>query len=174
LDERAKTLTISNCRLPIDPAPDITVRAANNRDCDAVRDLVFAVLAEHGLSGDPQSTDADLNDIESNYQARGGFFDVFENGEQEIVGSVGIYPIDADTCELRKMYFAPSIRGRGVGRFAVRYTIERAKALGFKRVVLETSSKLEVARYLYRSFGFKAVTSDHLASRADEAYALDL
>ena len=53
-------------------------------------------------------------------------------------------------------------------------TIERAKALGFKRVVLETSSKLEVARYLYRSFGFKAVTSDHLASRADEAYALDL
>jgi len=162
----------ANFRLPV--VHGISVRAATNRDCEAVKQLVFAVLAEHGLAGDPESTDADLDDLESNYQARGGFFDVFETTKQEVVGSVGIYPLDKDTCELRKMYFAPGIRGRGLGRFTVKYSIERAKELGFKRIVLETSSKLEIARHLYLSFGFKAVKSDHLASRADEAYALDL
>jgi putative acetyltransferase len=159
---------------PENPAPDISIRAASNRDCDAVKRLVFAVLAEHGLKGDSESIDADLDDLEGNYQARGGFFDVFETSEGSIAGSIGIYPLDPDTCELRKMYFAPSIRGRGLGKFAVRRAIQRAKALGFKRIVLETSSKLETARHLYLSFGFKPTTSNHLASRADEAYALDL
>jgi len=155
-------------------AQGISVRAADNRDCEAVKKLVFAVLAEHGLTGDPESTDSDLSDIESNYQTRGGFFDVFETSHGEIVGSIGIYPLDKETCELRKMYFATMIRGRGLGRAALKYAIERARVLGFKRIVLETSSRLEVARHLYLSFGFQAVTSDHLASRADEAYALDL
>ena len=159
---------------PDNPAPDLQIRPATNSDIEAVKKLVFGVLAEYGLRGDPESTDSDLNNIETSYHARGGFFDVFEKNAGEIVGSVGIYPLDSNTCELRKMYFAPTIRGRGLGRFTVQYTIERAKALGFKRITLETSSRLETARHLYRSFGFQPIKPDHLASRADEAYLLEL
>ena len=72
------------------------------------------------------------------------------------------------------MYFIPSIRGRGLGKYVLERTIERAKEMGFKQIVLETSSKLIAANRLYTQFGFRPVESDHLASRADQAYALDL
>ena len=72
------------------------------------------------------------------------------------------------------MYFIKQARGQGLGKYVLRRTIDRARELGFKRMVLETSSKLEAANRLYTQFGFQPVLSDHLATRADQAYALDL
>jgi len=45
---------------------------------------------------------------------------------------------------------------------------------GFQQIVLETSSKLIAANHLYAKFGFEPVASDHLTSRADQYYELDL
>ncbi len=152
----------------------LSIRSASNRDGERIAELVFGVLAEYGLSPDPETTDADLKDIEASYLQRGGFFEVMEDEEKNLIGSFGIYPIDKETCELRKMYFIPRARGLGLGKYVLQRAIERARKLGFKRIVLETSSKLIAANHLYTQFGFKAIDSDHLASRADQAYSLDL
>jgi putative acetyltransferase len=151
----------------------LTIRSATNDDRERVAELVFGVLAEYGLEPDPETTDADLQDIEANYLQRGGLFEVIEDG-RNLVGSVGLYPVTKTTCELRKMYFIPGARGLGLGKYVLERVIARARALGFKQIVLETSSKLIAANRLYNKFGFKPVTSDHLASRADQAYKLDL
>ena len=152
----------------------LTIRPANNDDCERVTKLVFSVLAEFGLVGDPDTTDADLKDIEANYQQRGGLFEVIEDGEANLLGSFGLCPVNKTTCELRKMYFIPSARGSGLGRYVLERAIAGAKELGFKQIVLETSSKLIAANHLYAKFGFKPGISDHLASRADQFYKLDL
>lgn len=152
---------------------NLTIRAANNNDRERIRALVFGVLREHGLSPDPDTTDSDLNDIQANYFKR-GLFEVIEDQAGFLLGSVGIYPIDPVTCELRKMYFIEQARGHGLGKYILQRTISQAKALGFKRMVLETSSKLEAANHLYQSFGFELISCEHLASRADQAYELDL
>jgi putative acetyltransferase len=152
----------------------ITIRVASNNDSERVRALVFNVLAEFGLQPDPETTDSDLKNIEAHYLSRGGLFEVIEDQKGILLGSVGIYPIDVNTCELRKMYFIPQVRGSGLGSHILQRTIDQARRLGFKRMVLETSSKLEAANRLYTRFGFQPITSDHLASRADQAYALEL
>jgi putative acetyltransferase len=152
----------------------LKIRPATNKDRQRVSEIVFGVLAEFGLQADPETTDADLQDIEGNYIGRGGFFEVIEDKESNILGSFGIFPIDDETCELRKMYFIPSARGLGLGKYVMQLTIARATELGFKKIVLETSSKLIAANRLYTRFGFKRVQSGHLASRADQAYELDL
>jgi putative acetyltransferase len=152
----------------------LRIRAATNADCERVTELVFGVLTEYGLTPDPETTDADLRDIEANYLQRGGLFEVIEDDEKNLMGSFGIYPIDKQTCELRKMYLVPCARGRGLGKHILERTIERAKEMGFKQMVLETSSKLVAANRLYAQFGFKQIESDQLASRADQAYKLDL
>jgi ribosomal protein S18 acetylase RimI-like enzyme len=72
------------------------------------------------------------------------------------------------------MYFVPRVRGLGLGKYVLERAIAQARALGFREIVLETSSKLVAANRLYRKFGFKPMESDHLASRADQAYSLDL
>lgn len=151
----------------------LTIRSATNDDRERVAKLVFGVLAEYGLEPDPETTDADLQDIEANYLQRGGLFEVIENGGN-MLGSVGLYPVNKTTCELRKMYFIPSARGLGLGKYVLERAIAQARALGFKQILLETSSKLVAANQLYNKFGFKPMASDHLASRADQAYKLDL
>jgi putative acetyltransferase len=152
----------------------LTFRSATNDDCEHVAKLVFGVLAEFGLEADPKTTDADLQDIEANYLQRGGLFEVIEDERANLLGSFGLYPINKTTCELRKMYFVPSVRGLGLGKYVLQRTIERARELGFKEIALETSSKLIAANRLYTQFGFKPSQPDHLASRADQAYKLDL
>jgi len=152
----------------------LTIRSATNDDRESVAELVFGVLREFGLEADPKTTDADLQDIEANYLQRGGLFEVIEDEQANLLGSVGLYSINKTTCELRKMYFIPSARGLGLGKYILQRAIAQARELGFKEIVLETSSKLIAANRLYRQFGFKPMNSDHLASRADQAYKLDL
>jgi putative acetyltransferase len=153
---------------------DLTIRSATNDDRERVAELVFGVLSEFGLEADPKTTDADLQDLDANYLQRGGVFEVIEDERANLLGSIGLYPVNKTTCELRKMYFIPSARGRGLGKYLLQRAIAQARQLGFKEIVLETSSKLIAANRLYTQFGFTPVDSDHLAARADQAYKLDL
>jgi putative acetyltransferase len=152
----------------------LTIRPATNADCERVQQLVFDVLAEFGLRGAPDSTDADLNDLERNYAGRRGSFDVIEDSGGSLVGTFGVYAVDESTCELRKMYFVPEVRGLGLGHHVLELALQKARELGFLKMVLETSSKLTAANRLYQQFGFKPAVSDHLAARADQFYELEL
>lgn len=152
----------------------LSIRPASNADVGAVRDLVFAVLREHGLEPDPDATDADLADLEASYLRDGGMFDVMVDASGRVVGTVGLLPLGDGRCELRKMYVAFSHRGRGLGRRLVRAALDRARGLGFRRIELGTSSRLEAAIRLYESAGFRPFVPDHMPARADRGYYLDL
>ena len=153
---------------------DYELRSATNADSHAIKELVFAVLREYQLQPDPDGTDADLNDIETSYLRSGGCFDVLVDVPGAIVGSVGLYPIDSVTCELRKMYLSQQVRGQGQGRRLLEHALERAKEIGFRRIVLETASVLKEAIALYRRYGFRPYQATHLSQRCDGAYVLDL
>src|SRR5688572_28173802 len=112
----------------------LKIRSATNDDCERVAELVFGVLAEFRLESDPDTTDADLQDIEANYLRRGGRFEVIEDAHANLLGSFGLYPINKTTCELRKMYFIPSARGFGLGKYVLQLAIMMAKELGFKQI----------------------------------------
>lgn len=153
---------------------ELVLREATNADAERIKSLVFGVLREFGLEPDPVETDSDLNNIDRNYFKRGGSFDVIVDKQDNIVGTVGIYPITLHICELRKMYFDKSIRGKGYGRKILERTVKEAKCLGFTQMTLETASILKAAIYLYESFGFRPFTPDHHAARSDQAYYLDI
>jgi putative acetyltransferase len=149
-------------------------RAANNQDIPAIKELIFKVLLEFGLQPDPESTDADLNDIETNYHQNNGVFHVIENPDGEIIGTGGITRDSPTSCELRKMYLAKSNRGLGLGKKMLQQLLFDARKLGYKQVTLETASVLENAIALYQGAGFIPFRPDHLAARCDQAYKLDL
>lgn len=157
------------------PTPErwrnFTIRLATNNDCVAVRELVFDVLREHGLDPDGRTTDADLYDLEASYQD--GWFVVVAGEDGAIIGSTGIYRLNEQTCELRKMYLAPAARGCGLGKHLLELSLQMARELGFRRVTLETASALQDAIRLYTRYGFRPFTPEHLAARADCAYFLD-
>ena len=150
------------------------LRRATNQDGDSVRELVFGVLAEYGLTGDREGTDRDLDDLVGSYEDRGGRFDVLVAEDGRIVGCVGLSPLREGVVELRKMYLLPEYRGKGAGRRLLDHALASAKDLGFRRVELETNSSLVDAIRMYERYGFRLVESCHLAARCDAMYAMDL
>ncbi len=151
-----------------------TIRTATNRDIPAIQEVVFSVLAEYGLQADPEGTDADLADIERDYLQRGGAFDVVEDASGQIVGTAGLYPLDAQRAELRKMYLQPSARGQGLGKQLLERILAKAECLGFAEVRLETNSVLKEAVQLYQKYGFTPAEAEHLSPRCDQVYSLQL
>ncbi|GMW00921.1 MAG: hypothetical protein AMXMBFR84_20580 [Candidatus Hydrogenedentota bacterium] len=151
-----------------------SLRPARNGDCDGVKGVVFGVLRQFGLATDPDGIDADMDDLEGHYWNRGGCFYVLEDSDRSIVGTVGIYALDTHTCELRKMYLLESARGGGNGKWLLEHALEQARALGFKRVELETSTVFETAKALYRRYGFVPCDTVHFSPRGQEGFALDL
>ena len=151
-----------------------TLRLANNTDREDITRLVFDVLKEYGLKPDPASTDADLKDIESSYFERGGTFLVLAEKDGSILGAYGLYPMENQTCELRKMYLHKAYRGQGLGKLLMEDALSRARQLGFSKMVLETASVLTEAIALYKHYGFKEYQPDHMSERCDQACLLEL
>jgi putative acetyltransferase len=152
---------------------ELIVRSATNADRKRIEDLVFGVLAEYGLESDPEGTDSDLADIDGNYIANGGVFELIETRDGRLLGTAALFPVDEKTVELRKMYFEKELRGRGWGRRMLARLIDRSRELGFKRIYLETASVLTEATRLYEKFGFVQTDETH-AARSDRGYLLEL
>lgn len=153
---------------------EIFIRCATNEDCASVQKLVFGVLREYDLTPEIGGTDADIADIEAHYLQRGGAFEVIEDASGNLLGTVGLYPLDAEIVELRKMYFDKKLRGRGVGKKMLERMIAAAKAAGFKRIYLETASVLKEAAALYEKYGFQPTTEGIHSARCDASYFLEL
>ncbi len=143
------------------------LREATNADADQVRELVFRVLSEYGLRGDPRGADADLEDLESNYSRAGGWFGVLVNSEGRILASVGLRRVDAATAELRKMYMEGQFRGRGLGRSLLERALTEARVRGFRKVTLETATVLREAVSLYERHGFRRLPENPNTCRCD-------
>ncbi|NJN85482.1 MAG: GNAT family N-acetyltransferase [Leptolyngbyaceae cyanobacterium SL_7_1] len=133
-------------------------------------ELIRSVLAEYGLSCEPEGCDRDVFEVEQAYWQAGGEFWVVETAD-ELVGTAAYYPIERSdrTVEIRKMYLVPSARGQGLGRFLLQ-SLERAiAAKGFEQIRIETSTKLVEAVLLYERHGYFLGT-DVETQRCDRVY----
>lgn len=152
---------------------NLSYREARPGDEYQVLKLIEYVLSEYNLNLEPEDADKDATDINSNYMNNNGWFQVVENSEQ-IIGSVGVYMIDKDECELRKMYLYPEYHGQGIGSTLMRNALEKAKELGYKYMTLQTNSVLNKALPVYKKYGFVNDNSLEVCSRCDIAMKREL
>lgn len=61
---------------------------------------------------------------------------------------------DADAAGIRMLAVAPAARSKGAGRALTQACLERARADGFRVVVLHTMASAIAARHLYEKMGF--------------------
>ncbi|WP_135506340.1 GNAT family N-acetyltransferase [Roseovarius aestuariivivens] len=72
-------------------------------------------------------------------------------------GTVAIYRMGPDNCELKSMFVAEKFRGAGVARALCEKVIELAKDQGYRSIRLTTGIRQKPARRLYEGLGFKIV-----------------
>lgn len=87
----------------------------------------------------------------------GSFLVGYEDGVAVCCG--GIKRLDAESCELKRMYVVPDQRGRGVARMLLTALEDRARELGYVLARLDTGPKQQGARHLYESAGYTAVAN---------------
>lgn len=136
------------------------IRPIEARDDSAVARIITAVMTEFGATGAGYSIlDEEVQQMSAYYaDERAAFFIVV--CAERVLGCGGVAQLkggDCDTCELRKMYFLPELRGRGMGMKLILRCLETARNFGYSRCYLETLESMHHARHLYRKLGFKDI-----------------
>jgi putative acetyltransferase len=135
-----------------------TIRPITQADDPDMAAVIRSVMPEFGADGPGFAIhDPEVGHMAAAYARRGAAYFVIED-DGRILGGGGIAPLDggrADTCELRKMYFLPELRGRGLGTALLRQCLAAAKELGYRRCYLETLTGMDAAQALYRKLGFQ-------------------
>ena len=78
---------------------------------------------------------------------------VAEKGVQ-VVGSIAVVAVSAQTAQLRWFLVEPSVRGAGLGRKLLDEAIAFCREEGYSEIVLWTERSLSAAAHLYRGAGF--------------------
>jgi ribosomal protein S18 acetylase RimI-like enzyme len=86
---------------------------------------------------------------------RGALLVAEENGH--IAGCVALRELRNGVCEMKRMFVASEFHGRGVGQALACAVIERARDLGYRKMMLDTGPAQREAQGLYRKIGFKDV-----------------
>lgn len=128
-------------------------------DNPQVAAIIRTVMTEYGAVGPGYSIeDPEVDAMFEAYNHARALFLVLENADGHLVGCGGIAPLqggDADTCELKKMYFLPEARGQGMGRKLMETLEVAARQRGFQQIYLETIAAMQEANRLYQRLQFE-------------------
>jgi GNAT superfamily N-acetyltransferase len=75
----------------------------------------------------------------------------------EAVGCGGFKRLDDRTAEIKRMFVAADVRGRGVGRWILERLEEGAREAGYRFARLDTGNRQPDALHLYRSAGYREI-----------------
>jgi putative acetyltransferase len=159
---------------------NVIVRPVQPSDNKAIANIIRTVMPEFGAGRSGTAiNDAEVDSIYEAYtQPRTAYFVCEIDGK--VVGGGGVAPLQDskdNVCELRKMYFLPEGRGKGLGRKVLDRCVQAATDIGFDVCYLETFSTMHDAMALYEKRGFKKIqaplgNTGHFA--CDQFYTITL
>jgi putative acetyltransferase len=97
----------------------------------------------------------DISNFQTVYLNHNGTFKVLIDGDT-VVGAGAIRKIDNEICELKRMWFLPEYRGKGLGKQMADQLLTFAKEQGYKKIRLDVyyPEHQPAAVNLYKKLGF--------------------
>jgi len=135
--------------------PRLTLKQAESpAQIAQARELFLEYAKSLGFSLCFQSFDQELAGLPGDYAPPDGRLLLAEYRGQ-LAGCIGLHKLDPEICEMKRLYLRPQLRGRGVGRALAEAVIAEARAIGYKKMRLDTVEPvMPNAVALYRRLGF--------------------
>lgn len=132
------------------------IRARSKEDYEKARQLFrqYADTLEFDLEF--QGFSRELETLPGDYADPNGCILLAEESGR-IVGCVALRPLEANICEMKRLFVVPDYRGRGAGRLLACAVIDRAREIGYKKMRLDTVATMQEARRLYYSLQFRDI-----------------
>ena len=114
----------------------------------------------------------EMQSFEQTYTLPSGMFLIAEV-PTEIAGCVGLLRHSDEVAEVKRLYVRPAYRGSALGEKLMHALIDKAKSLGFAKLVLDSVPQTAFAQMLYERLGF-AETSPYYANPVPGTRFLEL
>jgi len=134
----------------------VTIRDATMEDVPLVRKLFEEYAGSLGIDLSFQDFGRELATLPGKYAPPEGAV-IVASDEGRPCGCVALRKIDAEACEMKRLYVQPGKRGLGIGWQLVTAILEEARQKGYRVMRLDTLSSMKRAVALYRIFGFREI-----------------
>ncbi len=121
------------------------------------RELFLEYAHSLGFSLCFQNFDKELASLPGDYAPPEGRL-LLAQYEGQLAACVALHKLDADICEMKRLYLRPQFRGKGLGRILADRIIAEARQIGYRRMRLDTVEPvMKDAVAMYRRIGFREI-----------------
>jgi ribosomal protein S18 acetylase RimI-like enzyme len=133
------------------------MQAESDAEIAQTRDLFLEYAKSLGFSLCFQNFDQELAGLPGEYASPHGRLLLAEYDGQ-LAGCVALHKLEPEICEMKRLYLRTRFRGKGLGRALAETIIAEARAIGYRRMRLDTVEPvMKDAVAMYRRLGFKEI-----------------
>jgi len=135
------------------------VHAESPRQIALARELFLEYGKSLGFNLCFQSFDEELAGLPGDYAPPDGRLLLAEY-DGALAGCVALHKLELHVCEMKRLYLRPQFRGKGVGLALAEAIIWEARAVGYRRMRLDTVEPvMQAAVAMYRRLGFTEIAA---------------
>jgi len=132
------------------------LHARTEEQLEQVRSLMRAYVEADLVDLSSQNIEAEIAGLPGDYRPPTGALFLATDPVGRAIGCIAVHRLgQTEDAEIKRLFVMPDCRGLGIGRSLTMATVDAAREMGCRRIVLDTMPDMTSAIATYESLGFQ-------------------